>query len=347
MLQKKTRIVCTIGPASSSFEVLKDMIAAGMNVARFNFSHGTHESNVALVNTVREAAKAAGMPVELLLDLQGPKIRIGQLPEEGMPLVEGEMVTVQTGVKTADAGIIPVPYERMATEIKPGDAILLADGTLELEAVEVQGTAIKAKVTLGGTLLSYKGINVPGVSLVTEAITAKDDADLQFGLQQEMDYVALSFVRSAADVKELQELIAKYLPQGMKTPAIIVKVEMQEALDNFDEILAETDAVMVARGDLGLETAMHEVPLRQKEMIAKCIAAKKFVITATEMMGSMQYNPRPTRAEVSDVANAVFDNTDAVMLSGETAMGKYPVRTVAMMTSIIQAVESSPLHVSK
>lgn len=344
MITKNTKIVCTIGPASSSREVLQGMIESGMNIARFNFSHGTHESNVALVNTVREAATAAGLPVELLLDLQGPKIRIGQLPPEGIQLVEGEMVTVHAGVTTAETGVIPVPYGRMATEIKPGDAILLADGTLELEAVRVEGEMIQAKVTLGGTLLSHKGINVPGVSLVTEAITEKDDKDLRFGLQQGVDYVALSFVRSAEDVKELQKRIAEYLPEGMKTPAIVVKVEMQEALDNFDEILAVTDAVMVARGDLGLETKMHEVPLRQKEMIKKCRAVGKFVITATEMMGTMQYNPRPTRAEVSDVANAVFDHSDAVMLSGETAMGKYPVRTVKMMSDIICAVESSPLY---
>src|SRR3989344_1840563 len=297
MAAKKTKIVCTIGPASSSFKVLKGMVEHGMNIARFNFSHGTHESNVALLNTVREAAKAAGQSVELLLDLQGPKVRIGKLPQEGLVLTEGETVTVRAGVTEAETGIIPVPYARMATEIKPGDAILLADGTMELETVVVAGDTIQAKVTLGGTLLSHKGINVPSVSLVTEAITAKDDADLQFGLQQGMDFVALSFVRSAADVQELQNLITKYLPQGMKTPAIVVKIEMQEALDNFDEILAATDAVMVARGDLGLETPMHQVPLRQKEMIAKCIAANKFVITATEMMGSMQYNPRPTRAE--------------------------------------------------
>ncbi len=344
MSLKKTKIVCTIGPASSQFDVLKGMIESGMNIARFNFSHGTHESNVALLNTVREAAEAAGSPVELLLDLQGPKVRIGTLPEQGLILTEGETVTIHAGVKEAPEGIIPVPYARMAEEIKPGDAILLADGTLELKTVTVEGNVITATVTLGGTLLSHKGINVPSVSLVTEAITAKDDADLQFGLQQGMDFVALSFVRSAADVKQLQALIQKYLPSGMKTPDIIVKIEMQEALDNFDEILAETDAVMVARGDLGLETPMHEVPLRQKEMIKKCKAANKFVITATEMMGTMQYNPRPTRAEVSDVANAVFDHSDAVMLSGETAMGKYPVRTVAMMTDIIRAVESSPLY---
>lgn len=344
MIAKKTKIVCTIGPASSSFEVLKGMIESGMNIARFNFSHGTHESNIALLHTVREAATAASQNVELLLDLQGPKVRIGTLPQEGITLTEGQSVTIHTGVTEAPEGIIPVPYVRMAEGIKKGDAILLADGTLELETLVVKGDMIEAKVTLGGVLLSHKGINVPSVSLVTEAITEKDDKDLQFGLLQGMDYVALSFVRSAQDVKELQRRIAKYLPVGMKTPHIVVKIEMQEALDNFDEILAATDAVMVARGDLGLETPMYDVPLRQKEMIKKCNAAGKFVITATEMLGSMQYNPRPTRAEVSDVANAVFDGTDAVMLSGETAMGKYPVRTVKMMTDIIVAVETSLLH---
>lgn len=344
MTKKQTKIVCTIGPASSSFEVLKGMIEGGMNIARFNFSHGSHESNVALLKTVREAADAVQAPVETLLDLQGPKIRIGKLPEAGIVLVEGETVTVHAGVTEAAEGIIPVPYARMATEIKPGDAILLADGTMELETLDVQGNVITGKVTLGGTLLSHKGINVPGVSLVTEAITEKDDKDLRFGLQFDMDFVALSFVRSAQDVLDLRKKIDEYLPEGMKYPKIIVKLEMQEALDNFDEILAATDSVMVARGDLGLETPMHEVPLRQKEMIKKCNSAGKFVITATEMLGSMQYNPRPTRAEVSDVANAVFDGTDAVMLSGETAMGKYPVRTVKMMTDIIVAVETSPLY---
>lgn len=343
MLTKKTKIVCTIGPASSSFETLKGMIENGMNVARFNFSHGTHESNVALLNTVREAAKAAGQEIETLLDLQGPKIRIGKLPEAGFLLTEGETVTIHAGVKEAPEGIIPVPYERMAT-VTPGDAILLADGTMELETVSVEGTTITAKVTLGGTLLSHKGINVPGVSLVTDAITEKDDEDLRFGLQQDMDFVALSFVRSAADVVELKRRMKEYLPEGMKFPRTMVKVEMQEALDNFDEILAATEAIMIARGDLGLETPLHEVTLRQKEMIAKCLAAGKFVITATEMMGSMQFNPRPTRSEVADVTNAVLDHTDAVMLSGESAMGKYVVRTVAMMTKIIQATEASSFY---
>lgn len=315
-----------------------------MNIARFNFSHGTHESNVALLNTVREAASKAGVAVQALLDLQGPKLRIGVLPEEGMTLTEGDTVTMQAGVQTADAGIIPVPYESLATQVKKGGLILLADGTFELEVIDIQGLLVTAKVLLGGQLLSKKGINVPNVSLVDEAMTDKDIDDLQFGLQHNMDYVALSFVRSAEDIKILRAKMAEFLPEGAKMPLVIAKIEMPQALENFDEILKEVDGIMVARGDLGLESPMHEVPIWQKRMIKKCREAKKFVITATEMMGSMQYNPRPTRAEVSDVANAVLDHTDAVMLSGESAMGKYPVRTVKMMTSIITATEGSEFY---
>ncbi|HSX25355.1 MAG TPA: pyruvate kinase [Candidatus Andersenbacteria bacterium] len=341
---KITKIVCTIGPASSSLGTLTGMIEAGMNIARFNFSHGTHESNVALLNTVREAASKAGAPVQALLDLQGPKLRIGILPEEGLVLTEGDTVTLQAGVQTADAGIIPVPYESLATQVKKGGLILLADGTFELEVLDVQGLVVTAKVLLGGTLISKKGINVPNVSLVDDAMTDKDIDDLQFGLQHNMDYVALSFVRSAEDVRILKSKMAEFLPEGMKTPLVMAKIEMPQALANFDEILQEVDAIMVARGDLGLESPMHEVPIWQKRMIKKCREANKFVITATEMMGSMQYNPRPTRAEVSDVANAVLDHTDAVMLSGESAMGKYPVRTVKMMTDIIIAAEQSEFY---
>lgn len=341
---KTTKIVCTIGPASSSKEVLMGMVEAGMNIARFNFSHGTHESNVALLNTVREAAQQAGAPVEALLDLQGPKLRIGILPEEGLTLAEGDIVTIHAGVQTADTGMIPVPYASLATQVKPGGLILFADGVFELEVESIQDSMIKAKVLLGGVLLSKKGINVPNVSLVDEAMTEKDMDDLQFGLQHDMDYVALSFVRSADDIRILRAKMTEYLPEGAKMPMVIAKIEMPQALDNFDEILKEVDGIMVARGDLGLESPMHEVPIWQKRMIKKCREAKKFVITATEMMGSMQFNPRPTRAEVSDVANAVLDHTDAVMLSGESAMGKYPVRTVRVMTDIIIAAEASEFY---
>ncbi len=342
-MHKRTNIVCTIGPASSMVPVLKEMILAGMNVARINFSHGDHDANLHLVDTVRTASKEAGIPVAILQDLQGPKLRVGVLPNDGMELIEGKLVRLQAGVLEAEKGVIPVPYDRFAHDLGKSDRILLADGTRELEVVDVQGNMITAKVLLGGKLISHKGINVPTVTLSMESMTEKDDLDLAFGLKQNIDFVALSFVRSAEDVRQLKEKIKKWLPEHMEPPHIIVKIEKHEALINFDEILEETDGVMIARGDLGLETPVAKLPIHQKELIVKCIAAGKPVITATEMMASMEYNPRPTRAEVSDVANAVIDHTDAVMLSGESAMGKYPIQAVRMMSDIIEQTESSPL----
>ncbi len=340
---KNTKIVCTIGPASSDEATLRDMIKSGMNVARLNFSHGTAESNLALLETIRRAADKVGQNVAILLDLQGPKVRIGRLPAEGIELVEGKTIMVEAGVSESAQGIVPVPYERLAHDLKKGDRILLADGTRELEVMSVDGKMIKTKILLGGKLLSHKGLNVPTVRLTVDAITAKDIKDLAFGLKQDIDFVALSFVRSADDVKQLRKLIKKYLPSGIEAPAVIVKIEKHEALEDFDAILEATDGVMIARGDLGLETPVTRVPLHQKELIAKCLLAAKPVITATEMLASMENNPRPTRAEVSDVANAVLDQTDAVMLSGESAMGRYPVRAVATMAEIIQEAENSHL----
>lgn len=340
---KRTKIVCTIGPASSSLPILTEMIQAGMNVARINFSHGTPESNLELLEKIRKASATAGLPVAILQDLQGPKIRVGMIPGEGVELIEGKLVTLQAGVVSAGPGVIPVPYERLAHDLRRGDRILLADGTRELEVMEKRGKIIKAKVLLGGRLISHKGINVPTVSLSVESLTEKDEHDLAFGLKQRLDFVALSFVRRREDVEILRGKIKKYLPAGISAPQIIVKIEKHEALDNFDEILDETDGVMIARGDLGLETPVTRVPIHQKELIAKCIVAGKPVITATEMLASMEHNPRPTRAEVSDVANAVIDHSDAVMLSGESAMGRYPVRAVATMAEIIRQTEESPL----
>ncbi len=323
--------------------VLKDMIAAGMNVARINFSHGSHEGNLELVEKVRDAAQQAGRDVAILQDLQGPKIRVGTLPGEGLELIEDKLIRLQAGVQTADPGVIPVPYDRFAHDLGRGDRILFADGTREAEVVDVQGNMITAKVLLGGTLISHKGINVPTVTLSIDSMTEKDDEDLAFGLKQNIDFVALSFVRSGEDVRKLKEKIAKWTPEGVEPPQIVVKIEKHEALQNFDEILSETDAVMVARGDLGIETPVARLPIHQKEIIAKCVIAGKPVITATEMMASMEQNPRPTRAEVSDVANAVIDHTDAVMLSSESAMGKYPVEVVKTMSEIIRQTEESPL----
>jgi len=342
-MHKRTAIVCTIGPASSSMPVLKKMIQGGMNVARINFSHGGHEGNLDLVEHVRTAAEELGVEVAILQDLQGPKIRVGTLPDEGLELVEGKLVRLQAGVQIADKGTIPVPYEKFAYDLGKSDRILLADGTRELEVVDVQGPLITAKVLLGGLLISHKGINVPTVTLSVESMTEKDDEDLAFGLKQNIDFVALSFVRSVEDVRLLKEKITKWLPSNTEPPQVIVKIEKHEALEHLDEIVNEADGVMVARGDLGIETPVARVPIHQKEIIAKCVVAGKPVITATEMMASMEYNPRPTRAEVSDVANAVIDHTDAVMLSGESAMGKYPVQVVSMMAEIIEQTEESPL----
>ncbi len=340
---KRTKIVCTIGPASSSSDILRDMIKAGMNVARFNFSHGTHDSNRALLQKVRRASRQASLPVALLLDLQGPKIRIGELPAAGLELREGSIVTLVAGATTSPSGTIPVPYRELKSAVEINDLILLDDGTKELQVIRRRGSHIQARVLLGGTLLSHKGINIPHLSLVEKPLTTKDEADLRFGLQQGIDFVALSFVRSANDVIKLKQKIKRYLPAYMPPPQVIVKIEKPEALEHFDAILAEADAVMIARGDLGLETPIAQVPLHQKGIIHKCLNAGKPVITATEMLGTMQFNPRPTRAEVSDVANAVFDHTDAVMLSGETAMGKFPVRAVRMMNDIIISTEASAL----
>jgi pyruvate kinase len=340
---KRTKIVCTIGPASSSETTLRDMIKAGMNVARLNFSHGTADSNLELLEKIRRAADKVGQNVAILLDLQGPKVRIGHLPGEGLELIEGKVAYLKAGASVADPGVIPVPYERLAHDLKPHDRILLADGTRELEVMEVKGKMIKARVLLGGRVISHKGINVPTVRLAVEAITEKDIRDLAFGLKQNIDFVALSFVRSAEDVQELRRLIKKYLPADLTPPAVVVKIEKHEALEHFDEILEATDAVMIARGDLGLETPVTRVPVHQKELIAKCLVAGKPVITATEMLASMEHNPRPTRAEVSDVANAVIDHTDAVMLSGESAMGRFPVRAVDTMAEVIRNTEESPL----
>lgn len=339
----RTKIVCTIGPASSAASTLEEMIRAGMDVARLNFSHGDQDSNLELVEKVRVASAKVGRAVAIMQDLQGPKIRVGELPEDGLELVEGQIVTLHAGASEAGDGTIPVPYERFAHDLKRGDRILIADGTRELEVKDKRGAMIKAKVLLGGRIISHKGINVPTVSLSVESMTDKDREDLVFGLQHDIDFVALSFVRSAEDVRVLRAFITRHLPPDTMPPHVIVKIEKHEALKNFAAILEETDGVMIARGDLGLETPVTQVPLRQKELIAQCVVAGKPVITATEMLASMEQSPRPTRAEVSDVANAVIDHTDAVMLSGESAMGRYPVRAVQTMAEIITHTEESPL----
>jgi len=342
-MEKSTKIVCTIGPACEKVATLEKMIKAGMNVARLNFSHGTYENHSLLIKNIREASKKLGKTVAILQDLQGPKIRVGKLPEEGIVLKKGDDIILSTSTETYKEGIIPVQFKKLHKDVKKEDRILLDDGNLEVAVNSVDDRNIKCTVILGGKLISHKGITVPTASLSTSAISEKDEEDLQFGLKQNIDFVALSFVRRAKDIQDLRKLMVKYLPKDMAMPMVISKIEKHEALVNLDEIIAETDGIMVARGDLALESKASEVPIWQKRMIQKCLEAAKPVITATQMLDSMTHSPRPTRAEISDVANAVIDHTDATMLSQESAMGQFPVETVTTMSSIITDTEASSL----
>ncbi len=329
---KRTKIICTIGPASSSTKTLTAMIKGGMNVARLNMSHGTYASHRAMIKTIRAVSKKFGEPVALLADLQGPKIRLGVLPEKGVELKGTVVFTTATDSYTD--GKIPVTHKAMHKDVKKGDRILIEDGIYEVKVTKVSGKDVTTKVVNGGVVTSHKGMNFPDTTLSVDPITAKDKADAKFAISQKVQWVAMSFVTRPEDVKRMRRLI------GNKAQ-IIVKIEKHEALKKFDAILAVADAIMVARGDLGVETPAEDVPLRQKEMIAKCRAAGKPVVVATQMLDSMIRNPRPTRAEVSDVANAVIDHTDAVMLSGESATGKYPVEAVEMMQKIAVDTEAS------
>ncbi len=339
---KRTKIVCTIGPASEKPSALVSMMKAGMDVARLNFSHSTHTAHKKLIRAVRSAAKKANKHVPIIGDLQGPKIRLGELPEEGVNVKAGESVIFSTAVNKYKNKVFPVTYKKLHKDVKAGNTFLMDDGLFEAKIKKVVGKQIHAKMITGGILKSHKGMNFPHTSLKVSAITKKDIVDTKFGVEQGVDWIALSFVTDKKDVLKLRRLIKKYAKKGQILPRIIVKIEKHEAIDHFDEILKVVDGVMVARGDLGIEIPAEEVPVRQKEIIEKCRQAGKPVIVATQMLDSMIRNPRPTRAEVSDVANAVFDHTDAVMLSGESATGKYPLKAVEIMTKIAEESEESP-----
>ena len=339
-LSKSTKIVCTIGPAANTPEALAAMIESGMDVARLNFSHGTYEQHAAMIATIRAVAAKAGRHIALLQDLQGPKIRVGELPKEGVTLVAGEEAVFSTD-HSATLPKITVTYDKLHEDVKPGDVILLDDGLLEVKVVRVEGRDIVTTVVNGGPLTSHKGFNLPTTSLTVPAITEKDREDLKFGVAQGVDFIALSFVRDASDIRELRALIVAAGDRADAPIRIISKIEKHEAIRNIDAIIAESDAIMVARGDLGIETPAEDVPIHQKRIIDKCRKAGKPVIVATQMLDSMIRNPRPTRAEVSDVANAVIDHTDAVMLSGESASGKFPLEAVAVMAKIIHETEAS------
>ncbi len=335
---KRTKIVATIGPTSNDQKTVAKLIRAGMNVARHNFSHGSHEAHAKDMAVVRAASAELGANIAILQDLAGPKVRIGDFKEGSVTLVPGARMTLSAEPCEGTKDRVFINYPHLAEEVKKGDKILLDDGRRELEVVSVKGTDVVTKIIIGGTIKGRRGVNIPGAFHKVSPITKKDRADLVFGLEQGVDFVALSFVRSSDDVKMLRKLIAKQNPK--RTPKVIVKIETPEAVANLDAIIAETDAVMVARGDLAVEISPENVPLIQKKIISECVAAGKPVITATQMLESMIQSPVPTRAEVGDVANAILDGTDAVMLSQETAMGEYPVEAVAMMAKIAHRVEN-------
>ena len=332
---RKAKIVCTIGPASESVEVLKKLIQAGMNVARLNFSHGTHEEHAMRIANIRRAAEEVGKPVAILLDTKGPEIRTGVLASDSVELEEGKRIVLTAEEVAGTAERVSITYAELCKDVKPGDTILIDDGLIGLTVEEVRGSDIVCQIRNGGTLKSRKGVNVPGVKINLPGITEKDAQDIVFGIRQGVDFIAASFVRKASDILEIRHI----LEQHDASIDIIAKIENQEGVDNVDEILDVSDGLMVARGDLGVEIPAEEVPLVQKKLIKKCNERAKPVITATQMLDSMQRNPRPTRAEASDVANAIFDGTDAIMLSGETAAGKYPVESVLTMDRIAVRAE--------
>jgi pyruvate kinase len=335
---RQTRIVCTLGPSCRDSGTLRQMIEAGMDVARFNFSHGDHEFHRLAAAAVREAARLAGRPVALMQDLQGPKLRIGTLLYGSVDLVEGRQVTITSVISVGDETTISVPHPELVAALQPGDRVLLADGEIELRVCALDGKAAKCTVTRGGLLGERKGIALPGRSFDIPVLTEKDLDDLSFGRSLGFDFVALSFVRCAEDLRIGRKALERL---GLEVP-LVAKLESQEALTNLDGIMASADAVMVARGDLGVELPIGEVPAAQKDIIHRANLAGVPVITATEMLQSMVTSNRPTRAETSDVANAVWDGTDAVMLSGETSAGDHPVEAVRAMAAICRAAEAHP-----
>ena len=332
----KTKIVATIGPATSSEEMLEKIILAGVDVCRLNFSHGAYELHQEVIDRVRSINQRLGCNVALLQDLQGPKLRIGKVDGE-FTLVEGNSILVTTEEQISTPEVLYVSYKRLVQDCKPGERILLNDGKVALEFTEkLNDTTLKAKVVAGGPLSSNKGFNLPDSSLTVPSLTKKDLADLEYGLSQELDWVALSFVRTADDIVELKRLIAE---KGTHTK-VIAKIEKPEAVKNIDEIIKVSDGIMVARGDLGVEVPLQRVPLIQKTIVEKCLAAAKPCIIATQMMETMITDSMPTRAEINDVANAVLDGADALMLSAETSVGKYPLRVIEVMSSIIADIET-------
>ncbi len=336
IIHNRTKIVCTIGPASGDKKTLRKMLKAGMDVARLNFSHGSYEDFSGIIKNLKEISKELNLPVCILQDLQGPKIRLGTLPNNEIILKKGDKIILSTKTQKATNKILPVMYKHLPKDVKRGDTILMKDGMIELKVIKSGKTDIQCQVETDGKITSHSGINVPTATIRAAVITAKDKKDLAFGIKNNVDYVALSFVKNAQDIKNLRKLII-----AKKSHAkIVAKIERHEAVKNLEEIIKEADAVMVARGDLGVEIYPYMVPIIQKRIIHEANIHGKPVITATEMLQSMVTNPRATRAEVSDAANAIFDHSDALMLSNETAAGKYPVEAVRTLNNIANATEA-------
>jgi len=336
MLNKKTKIVATLGPASNKPEVLKEMFFQGVNVCRLNFSHGSHEDHLANIKLIRKLNKETGLNVAILADLQGPKIRTHEIENNGVELVDGTIVSIVTEKVLGTKEKFSINYESLPRDVKKGEKILLDDGKIILEIQSTDGKEVKAKVLNGGILSSKKGVNLPNTKISMPSLTAKDKEDLQFALEHNVDWIALSFVRSARDIIELKHII-KHAKGKAK---VISKIEKPEALNDIDDIIEQSDGVMVARGDLGVEIPYQNVPLIQKMLINKCRLNAKPIIVATQMMESMIENSTPSRAEVNDVANAVLDGADAVMLSGETSVGKHPIEVIKTISNIVREIET-------
>ena len=332
---RRTKIIATVGPSSAEEVVLARMMRAGMDVARLNFSHGSRNTHARAINRIRHAAARVGRPVGLLLDLQGPKLRVGEFDGGAVFLRQGAHVLFTNRRVKGTAELIPAVYSGLMRDVKVGDRVLLDDGKLEMRVIRRERTGLRCRVVAGGRLADHKGLNFPGVRLSADSLTAKDRGDLAFGLRMGIDFVALSFVRTADDILKLRRLL-----RGQKrAPLVIAKIERREAIENLEQIMGVADGVMVARGDLGVEYPPERVPILQKRIIQRANVREVLVITATQMLESMVSSPRPTRAEASDVANAIFDGTDAVMLSAETAVGKYPDRAVRTMGRIASEAE--------
>jgi len=348
-MNRMSKIVATIGPASQDHETLTRLVRAGLDVARLNFSHGTYDEHAERIKMLRELSDELNKSITILQDLQGPKLRVGNLPGDSVQLTAGELIVLSSSpeeakkdVRYAGQDIIPFDVPNLEKSVLPGHRILMDDGALEIEVVGTSPNSVEARVILGGALKSHKGVNLPRANLDIPGFTEKDRADLQFGIQSGIDAVAISFVRNARDIEIVREAAIQFsneLSPKVAPPPIIAKIELPEAVENMHEIIHTADGVMVARGDLGIEMSPQPVPNIQKELIELANRHAKIVITATQMLDSMIHNPRPTRAESSDVANAIFDGSDAVMLSGETAAGQYPVESVAMMNAIINEAE--------